>query len=374
MAGIMAEYGPPSADNVASNEVRTQEQVTGPPSDETNKPLDQAYGISGLTRYGTVSRIYEEFLRELQGPSGMKNYREMMDNDPVIGAILFAANYLTRKVTYRIKPADTSQFGMFIADKIGSMIFDDLSSTWPDTLSEILTMLPFGWACMEFTIKRRMGSSGIEDTNPPVQGSQSVGGVGYALPSFTPSRFNDGLIGFKEWSLRSQETLFMWEFDEQSNAVVMQQMAPPDYKIRRIPLGKCLNFRTQVAKNNPEGRSILRNCWTSYYLKKNLQVFEGIGIERDLAGYPVMTTIEPDPAKGIQPPDLWNTRDPEMVNLLSNMKQIVRSVRRDEQEGMVIPYWAKFSLVSTGSRRAFDTNAIIQRYDQRIAQLRYVRP
>lgn len=159
----------------------------------------------------------------------------------------------------------------------------------------------------------------------------------------------------------------MWEFDEDSNATVMQQMAPPDYRIRRIPLSKSLLFRTQVSKNNPEGRSVLRNAWVSYYMKKNLQVFEGIGVERDLAGYPMIQIEKPDIAKGQVVPDVWNPRDPEMVTLLASMQKIVRSVRRDEQEGIVMPWWAKFSLVSTGSRRSFDTNEIIGRYDQRIA-------
>lgn len=343
--------------------------VTGPPGLNEEKSVFEYYGITGLTRYGTISRIYEEFLRELQGPQGMKNYREMKDNDPVIGAILYAANHLTRRVSYKVQAVDNTPLAKFIADKIGSMLFDDMDSTWPDTLSEVLTMLPFGWALMEYRLKRRLGPSSIkQDTTPPTIGSDIAGGIGYSSSDFAPSQFNDGLIGFRSWGLRSQETLFMWEFDEDSNAVVMQQMAPPDYKIRRIPMGKCFLFRTQTAMNNPEGRSIIRNAWTSYYMKKNLQVFEGIGIERDLAGYPVMTTVEPDLQKGIKPPDLWNKNDPNAVELLANAKAIVRSVRRDEQEGMVLPWWLKFNLVSTGSRRSFDTNAIIMRYDQRISQ------
>jgi len=175
------------------------------------------------------------------------------------------------------------------------------------------------------------------------------------------------LLGFRSWSLRSQETLFQWEFDDRSNAVVMEQQAPPDYKIRRIPLAKSLLFRTQVAKNNPEGRSLLRNAWTSYYFKKNIQVFEGIGIERDLAGYPVIQIKEPTPGSPLLPPDIWNTQDQGMMGLLATLKQMVRSVRRDEQEGMVLPWWAEFKLLNTGSKRSFDTNAIITRYDQRMA-------
>ncbi len=327
-----------------------------------------AYGISGLTRYGAVSRVYEEFLRELQGPQGMKSYREMIDNDPICGAILFAANHLCRKVRFQFKAADDSNQAQWIAAKIGGMLFDDLDSTWPDTLSEILTMLGFGWSLLEFTTKRRLGmvdQSAPSTLLPPDQ--NTIGGEGYKVSSFSPSRFNDGLIGFRALSLRSQETLFMWEFDDESNPIVMQQMAPPDYRIRRIPLSKALLFRTQVAKNNPEGRSLLRNAWTSYYFKKNLQIFEGIGIERDLAGYPMIQIEAPDLNKGQAPPDIWNPKDANASALLNQLKKIVRSVRRDEQEGLVLPWWAKFSLVSTGSRRSFDTNAIIARYDQRMS-------
>jgi len=325
-------------------------------------------GLSGLTRYGAVSRVYEEFLKELQGPQGMKNFREMYDNDPIVGAVMYAALHLCRKVTFKFRPADDSNKAKEVADFVGGAIFDDMTQTWPDTLSEILTMLPFGWALLEFRMKRRLGMGKV-DLRPPAISDvyNGVGGLGYEVPNFAPSRFDDGKIGFRDWSLRSQETLFQWEFDEDSNAVVMQQMASPDYRIRRIPLAKALLFRTQVSKNNPEGRSILRNAWTSYYFKKNLQVFEGIGIERDLAGYPVIQMEKPDIANGLAVPDIWNTQDAKMVAMLAAIQKMVRSVRRDEQEGMVLPWWAKFSLVGTGSKRNFDTNSIIGRYDQRIS-------
>jgi hypothetical protein len=212
-----------------------------------------------------------------------------------------------------------------------------------------------------------LGHGPIDFTPPDTLGNNTPDGMGIKAPEFSPSRFDDGKIGFRSWGLRSQETLFQWEFDEDSNPIVMQQMAPPDYRIRRVPMSKCLHFRTQVSKGNPEGRSMLRNAWPAYYMKKNLQVFEGIGIERDLAGYPMIQIVAPDNTKGQVVPDIWNPNDANMSNLLNEMKRIVRSVRRDEQEGIVMPWWAEFKLLSTGSRRSFDTNAIIGRYDQRIA-------
>jgi hypothetical protein len=328
-------------------------------------PATAEYGISGVSRYGGTSRVYEEFMRELQGPAGMKLLREQTDNCPITGAFLFAAEYLSRGATMHVianPEAKDKRLAEQVAKRIEQALFDDMETTWPDTLSDILTMLPFGHAVMEMVFKKCQGMEEPRLTPP-----DAVGGMGFAANEFSPSKFNDGFIGFKKWGLRAQETLFMWEWDENSNPIVMQQMAPPDYRVRRIPLSKCLHFRTKVAKNNPEGRSILRNSVPSYLYRKNIQWVEGVGLERDLAGYPLFQVIEPDPQRGITPPDIWNDKDPAMVGMLATVQKLIKSVRRDEQEGMVLPWWLKFSLVNGGSRRQFDTNAIIARYDQRIA-------
>lgn len=333
-------------------------------------------GISGLVRYGSVSRVYEEFLKELQGPAGMKLYREQASNCPVTGAILFAAQHLARGTTARIDPANRKGANpadaLRVADRVSGALFDDMDTTWPDTLSEILSMLTFGWALMEVSWKRCHGLEPRNAGSPPSsllppKEVPGPSGQGPLLPAFLPSKFDDGWMTWKSWGLRAQETLFMWEWDEDSRAIVMQQMAPPDYRIRRIPLKKCLHFRTQVAKQNPEGVSLLRHSIPSYLMKKNIQWVEGVGIERDLAGYPVFQVKEPDPVKRWVPPDIWNPNDADAVRLLNQLKTMARSVKRDDQEGMVLPWWIEFKLVSAGgSRRQFDTNQIIQRYEQRI--------
>ena len=85
-------------------------------------------------------------------------------------------------------------------------------------------------------------------------------------------------------------------------------------------------------------------------------------MERDLAGFPVLYA----------PPDMpiWDTNDPDMAAALARAEMIVSNIRRDAKEGLVLPGgeagW-KLELVSSGSRRQFDTNAIIDRYDKRIA-------
>ena len=90
-----------------------------------------------------------------------------------------------------------------------------------------------------------------------------------------------------------------------------------------------------------------------------MEEIEGIGVERDLAGLPVIT-----PPENV---DIWDTKNPEAVKYLAVATSLVRSIRRDANEGIVKPHGWDLALLSTGGSRQFDTNAIINRYDNRIA-------
>ena len=159
--------------------------------------------------------------------------------------------------------------------------------------------------------------------------------------------------------IRSQETLYRWEYDDNDNLLGLTQMPPPKFDLITIPANKLLLFRTKSSKGNPEGRSILRNSYRSWYFKKRIQEIEGIGIERDLAGLPVMTAPE-----GV---DIWDNDDKNMVSARREAERYVKSIRRDSLEGVVKPEGWKLELLTSGGKRNFDTNAIIERYDTRIA-------
>ena len=53
-------------------------------------------GLTGIKR--TSGYIDEEFLPQLRGRKAVQIFREMKDNDPVIGALLFATDRLLRQV------------------------------------------------------------------------------------------------------------------------------------------------------------------------------------------------------------------------------------------------------------------------------------
>ena len=65
--------------------------------------------------------------------------------------------------------------------------------------------------------------------------------------------------------------------------------------------------------------------------------------------------------------NVWDNRDPEMVQLKAACDRLIKNIRRDSMEGITIPAGWKLELLTSGSRRNFDTGAIIDRYDTRIA-------
>lgn len=308
------------------------------PTKSTPSAVTREIGSTGLNRWGGI--IYEEFLPELRGVRGMRKLREMSENDEIVGAILYAIEMLLRQVEFRIEPAsEGGAKAEDVADFVEGCLFKDMSQPWQHTLSDILTMLPYGFALLEVVYKKRAGFSSKDD-----------------VPS---SRYDDGKLGWRKWAIRGQDTISEWIFDESGGVQGCIQQAPPMLNAVTLPIDRCLLFRVTARKNNPEGRSILRNAYRSWFFKRRIQEIEGIGIERDLAGLPMLT-----PPENL---DLWNPNDPAMATMRAQAEQMVRTVRRDEQEGIVKPYGWEFELLSTGSRRQFDTNAIITRYDQRIA-------
>ncbi len=280
------------------------------------------------------SVFYEEFLKELRGRKGVEVFKEMSENDDIVGAILFAVEMLMRQVKWNVKEAGNHDIDIKAAEFVYSCMYD-MDETWSEFISEVLSFLTFGWSYHEIVYKRRMGMT---------------------KNAKTKSKYSDGLIGWRKLPIRSQDTLWEWRYDDNDNLLGLTQCAPPLYTQVFIPIEKALHFRTKNRKGNPEGRSVLRNAYRSWYFKRRIQEIEGIGIERDLAGLPVLTAPEGT--------EIW---EEEFREERARAEMIVKSVRRDEREGIVLPSGWEFKLLSTGGRRQFDTNAIIERYDNRMA-------
>src|SRR4051812_19720645 len=96
-------------------------------------------GSTGLPRYNGY--VYDEVLPELSGLRWRRIVREMATNDPVINAVLFAVEMLVRQASWDVTPHSQDNADLEAAAFLKGAIFDDMSSTWPDTVAEILTFL-----------------------------------------------------------------------------------------------------------------------------------------------------------------------------------------------------------------------------------------
>lgn len=305
--------------------------------------LDIEIGVTGLKQFSGY--IDEEKLNQLRGFEAVRVYREMMDNDATIGAIFFAIEMMIRRVKWFVEPASESPEDVDNEEFLESCLHD-MSHSWEDTIAEILSMMGYGWHTAEIIYKRRIGPTESDPTNR--------------------SRFTDGKIGWRKLAPRSQDSLQNWLFDRDGGVQGWWQLPPDGSGLRFIPIEKALLFRTTSKKNNPEGRSLLRNCYTAWYHKKEMQRIEGVGAERDLAGLPMLYL----------PPDMLDPNaSPAVKATLQIYKNILKNIRNDEQASVIFPAifdaagnrLVEFSLVGTGSRRQFDTGGIIERYTKDIA-------
>jgi hypothetical protein len=302
------------------------------------------YGEFGLKQLGGY--VYEEFLRKLEGNLGARTYREMSANHSVIGAVLQAVETVCVASSPRVEAADDSPEEKEKADFISECL-NDLEHSWEQYIREAVRgMMVYGWVVHEKLFKFR---NGRKPNNPRIS-----------------SKFSDGQIGWRGFAIRPQDSLLHWVFDDEGYPIVMRQLPPTGGLVLDIPLSKCIHLRTDASKQNPEGRSMLRNSYVSWFYQKRIMEIEAIGVDRDLTGLP-MALIPSEYMSSLASDD--------KRALYDLVKKIVTRVKNDEQAGFVFPsdrdekgnLLFEFKLLQSGGSRRMETDPIIQRYDQRIA-------
>lgn len=305
-----------------------QERLT---ADALKKPI----GTSGLHQYSGY--VQEEFDVQLRGLRGVKQYDEMRRSDPTVAVGLRAIGWVLGQVNWSVHPGGDTP-----ADEAATAFLEsamqDMSVTWSKVIRDALTMLPFGFSYMEWTLKQRNGA----EADPP-------------------SRYDDGKLGWRKVSLIGHDSLLRWDIDPDSGirGMVQLDMYATQYRgAVTIPIEKAVLFRLDDEKNNPEGISLLRPVWMPYYMKKNLQEIEAIGVERDLTGVliihlPVNATV---------------TDKTKALDLLEQFKA-------DDMSGFVAPTFGagdherwRFEIINSPGNKSIDTDKVIQRYQHEIAR------
>lgn len=299
-------------------------------------------GRSGLA--ASNGQVHDEFLPALRGSFGRRTLREMADNSPIVGGIFQAFEKVILGLDWRFENPENAEGYDEATTEFVQQCFEDMSDSWPSALSSILTMNTYGWSFHEIVYKKRNGDS--KDAGQR-------------------SKFSDGRIGWRKWPIRSQDSLMNWVIDDSGGIQAMVQAVSTGGTFE-IPMEKALLFRTSSLKNNPEGRSLLRNAYRPWYFVKRIEEIEAIGIERDLAGLPVAWISEEY---------FGETASPAHKQIMQVMQDVVRNIKRNENEGILMPLsynddgnkMMDLTLLSSGGSRQFDTDKIVARYNQQIA-------
>lgn len=318
-------------------------------SSGTKKPRNSARPPAGAFReMGQTERTgrridgrtYDRYEPKLSGAQAFLTYEEMI-TDATLGGVMLAIEQIVRSVSWRVEPAG-GQAKYLKAAQFLEECRNDMSDTWADFIVETLSMLPHGWSFHEIVYKYRRGFN----ENPMYH-----------------SKYDDGLVSWRKFPIRSQDSLVRWEWQDDGDGILgmTQNVDPKNHNgfgvgaEVTIPLyPKGLLFRTKLNRRSPEGKSILRNAYRSWYMKRRIEEIEGIGMERELAGLPILIAPE-----GI---DLWDDSDDDMKEVRREAQELIKLIRANEAEGLLLPFGWEFKLASTGGTRAIDVGKVIERY------------
>ena len=301
-------------------------------------------GYTGLDEQSGY--INEERINALRGSNGMRTYREMAENDSTIGAILFTLKSLIKGAKWMVQPYEDTPLDQKNADFVEEC-FGDMRFSMQDTIEEALNFLEYGFSVGEIVFKKRNGEQ---------------------LSKTRSSKYNDKKIGIAkiagrdQWSITQGKWHYGLAVDGTEDEVIGFRQQTISGQTADVNINNCLHLRTTVVKDNPEGKSILRNGYRSWFYKTKIENIEAIGVERDLAGLPVATI-----------PASWMSKDADENSkaLYAAMKKIVKNIRNDEQASLVLPFvpdehgnnTIKLELMNSGGKRQFQTGEIIRRYD-----------
>jgi len=154
-------------------------------------------GVYGKNTYTGDIRA-DEFLQELKGKKAIQKYREMRDNNAIVGSIMYAVEQTLRDVKVDVVPADDSEAAKEGAVFLKSVI-EDMDHSLDDHISEALSYLTYGFSWFEVVYKVRAGDARSPKKN---------------------SKHEDGRIGVKKIAIRAPWTVETFQVDQSTGEIL----------------------------------------------------------------------------------------------------------------------------------------------------------
>ena len=319
------------------------------PMDEPEKFKLSAIGTPGYNIFNGVPA--EEFHRDLQWPTAAKTFKKMTYSAPINASLSLYDNIIS-KVTWRTKPIKDATDEELKQAAFIQECLDDMDIPFRQVILDSLSANMFGFAIQEKVFRRRNSNSG--------------------------SMYNDNKIALRKLSIRNQETIDKFIYDDSGEIVGVKQnlsnVGNNSWYGRKltqtevvIPRSKYMHVTVGNARGNPFGVSPLRNVYICWRFLECLSEMEASGAQRDLSGVPILKV----------PAQLMSAdASPDQKAILENLKNIIRNLQANSQSGVIIPSTVDdttrtplfdISLLSdNGGKKNFDLNQIKQYYQAQI--------
>lgn len=272
------------------------------PDDPTTvrKPNYKELGISGTRLFAGL--IQEETVPQLQGDNAYKTFTGMRF-DATGAGLLQAITLPIRSARWYVDPASDQKKDVDVADFVHSVLFDFGSQSFDDVVRlAVEGSLAYGFNLMEII---------------------------WANIDFGEFQ---GKVGWDSLAWRSQNTKWRWEMDTvngRRQLVGFTQLAPPWYQQQFIPRNKFLLWVNQLEGDRYDGISVFRSAFKDYFIRDRLYRIRSIGLERSYMSTPIAKLPE------------------GYADSLADLaKQVVQTIRADEQAGVVLPPDLELELAS----------------------------
>lgn len=321
------------------------------PEDQPERFRIGEIGYSGLSIFDGVTN--EEIKRELNFPYNIKTYREMSYHTSVNACLQLYENLIS-KVTWRVVPPKNATEEEKKQAEFVEECLHDMDVPFRQVIKDALSSNIYGFAVLEKVYRRRNTNSG--------------------------SMYSDNKIALKKIALRSQETIEKFIFDDSGNEIlgVKQNLTNVQngklYGNRSkqelevvLPRSKVMLVTTGRNRNDPYGKSPLRDVYLAWRYLTVIQEIEAAGVARDLQGMPVLKI----PAQYMS-----DDASPDQKAIYENFKNIIRNIQNNSQSGVILPSQTDpetrqalfdLTLLSTeGGKKNFDTGKVKEYYQNMI--------
>lgn len=221
------------------------------PKKPTTRRMGKTIGASG-TRIISGYISDEEYNSGLVGKTGIREFDKMRRSDATVRSALQVVKLPVLSAEWTVDPASDDEQDVARCEFIKDELFNVLD--WSRFMREAMTFLEFGHAIAEKTLMLRN-----YDGRP--------------------------MIGIKEVGFRKQTTIEGWELDNGRPGV---QQLLPEGGVVEIPREKLMYFVNDIEGENYEGTSLLRYAYRDWDMKYKLILINGIGLERQGTGQPVI--------------------------------------------------------------------------------------